>query len=144
MDARLAEKFVAGSAAINQITNEINLVVKGILGLIDFRRLMDESQVSKFSDLHYDLSRGAGYYWHLNLYNNGKGGCEIEAYLTNYQDEIAKIVYSSDSGIFGSAHVQFVHKHLEDFVRGMIATFPELEQRLQPFFEAAEYFEKKA
>jgi len=127
----LAEKFENGSNAMNRMTKRTDTVVNGVLDLID--QSLKEGEV-------IDISRGFGYHWYLRCL--GKEAYSV--HLDSFNESGGSMhVYRSWSPLWmDHSNVCFLYEHLDYFISGMIATFPELEQKLQPFFKAAEYFEK--
>jgi hypothetical protein len=131
----LAEKFENGSDVANEMNRRINTTVSGTVGLLG------PFSMETF-DKEVDISKGIGYRWYLMKHPNpiNKRMWKVSVYLMNY--DYGCLAYDSDRPT-RPEDVKFVFEHRNYFLRGMIATFPGLEERIQSFIELANYFKEK-
>ena len=127
------EGIVAGSAAINRMRQEIEIVVGTVVSLVPdsdlraWRKAIGGEQMTayKAGQLKAEF-RSLSCKWTFSYYSN------VELFFGEH------LVYSSLSNKLTMRNVQRVHEALPTFVELMIRTFPGLSEQLRPLLDAAE------
>ncbi|HRH55368.1 MAG TPA: hypothetical protein PK609_00705 [Candidatus Paceibacterota bacterium] len=120
------QKLVAGTANLNRMRAEIKTIAGTITSMIDCRSGNHAQETSGVYWVIDSMSR----YQEVYLY------CVDSAVTT---DEHRALYHSYQREEIGLSDVAKVHQSLEGFVEWAMSIYPDLQTRLKPILEAAEF-----
>lgn len=132
------EAIIAGSRKIDEMRKRINETIKLVKGLAHSKYNSGEfCNMACFGKLTFSNEI---FLWRI-LYDRTHSlkYCPQGYYVFggHPQDTVALLYADNDPGILRYKDVQFVYENLYVFVDGMIKTFPEIAEKLQPFLKAS-------
>ncbi len=134
---KITARLVLGSSNIDRMTHEIKHTVKMVLGYALRTAGCSREEV----DQTFKLSAGK---WVVEGLIGSMRGQDnhlmARCWLKIGSTQSLSLAYCSLDGHIPlyTENIQAVHATLDDFVEGMLKTFPGLEERLQPLLEASE------
>ncbi|HAU07554.1 MAG: hypothetical protein UW46_C0007G0018 [Candidatus Yanofskybacteria bacterium GW2011_GWF1_44_227] len=133
MEAKeVVRRIIAGSRTIDAMRDEIDLVVKTVLGLTGSTELINAAV--QYHDKIFFSDGNAS--WHLFFKKGWPSQIVVEFILGK-----TRVIYSSyeyDGLTIPMAYVERVYEMLTLFVAEMVKMFPHLEERLSPLLKAAD------
>lgn len=125
----LVRKLIAGSQAIDRMRQEINLVVKLVLGLVTEHAFFMEFRSGTLKIQHPTLHLA----WLVRTCHSGLYG-----QLWISPGRLDEFYSSLVPNRLSMGNVETVHSALPFFVLGMLRTFPALKEGLRPLLDATD------
>ena len=138
MTTNIVEQLLRGSAAIDQMKKEIDLIIRMLIGYLnqgDLVRPEKEEGFDKNLELHFEV--GVERWIVTRIVNTDEITIELEI---RPWDGCRTVYYSlwGKPAAPSASDIQGIHKRLPILVEGLAKRYPQLRKAWKPLLEAAE------